>query len=82
MTELKKAMIVLDGNCNGTGVAAAQGKAGSQQGGLTVPKVRRGPAVLGVGKEIWGGAPNSEADCFLVTYKPGLWVDCPRTKTK
>lgn len=55
--------------CRGhrTAPTGARGKAGSRRGGLAVPKVRGGQAVLGVGKEIWGGAPNSEANCFLVT---------------
>ena len=55
--------------CHGrhTASAEARGKAGSPRGGLAVPKVRGGQAVLGVGIEIWGRAPNSEADHVLVT---------------
>lgn len=34
---------------------------------MAVPKVREGQVVLGVEIEIWGGAPNSEVDPFLVT---------------
>lgn len=48
----------------GTASAGARGKAGSRKGGLAVPKVRGGQAVLGVKIEIWCGAPNSEADRF------------------